>query len=293
MPPDATTTLERPASPTVTFEGHEPLVEVTRPVVGYRQRTRRVPRVVRRTVGPVLLIVGWYLVCRLHVFTSTELPSPAQTWNAAAQLWHQGQLQYNLWVSLRRVLLGLGLGVSVGVLLSVLSGFFNIGEDLLDPVIQAVRAVPLFGLLPLFIVWFGIGEAPKIYLIAIGCVFPVYINTYGAIRGVDAKLVEAGQTFGLNRLGVIRNIVLPGALPGFLVGLRFALVASWLMVIVAEQINAQSGIGYLIMEAETVNRIDIMFVGLAIYAILGLLADLLVRQLEKHLLVWRRGFTGS
>src|SRR6202020_961979 len=132
-------------------------------------------------------------------------------------------------------------------------------------------------------IWFGVGEFPKVFLIALGCVFPVYINTYAAIRGVDVKLVEAGQTFGLTRPGLVRGELLPGGLPGFLVGLRFALVGCWLEDVVAEEINAQSGLGYLINQAQTTNRTDIMFLCLAIYAVLGLLADAFVRILEPHL----------
>jgi sulfonate transport system permease protein len=132
-----------------------------------------------------------------------------------------------------------------------------------------------------------------VFLIALGCTFPVYINTYAAIRGVDVKLVEAGQTFGLNRRGLVRRVILPGALPGFLVGLRFALVGSWIIDVVAEEINAQSGLGYLINQAQTTDRTDIMFLCLAIYAILGLLADAFVRILERHLLAWRNGFRGA
>jgi sulfonate transport system permease protein len=240
-----------------------------------------------------VVLALWQLACSAHVFTSVEVASPAQVWDAARQLWEQGALQSNLLVSLQRVAEGLVLGVVVGVVLAVLSGFFHLGEDLLDPILQAARAVPVLGLLPLFIIWFGVGEAPKVYLIALGCVFPVYINTFGAIRGVDSKLVEAGRTFGLDRFALIRRIILPGSLPGFLVGLRFALISSWLFVIVAEQINAQSGIGYLIMQAQSTNRTDIMFVGLAIYAILGVAADLLVRSMERRLLSWRRGFQGG
>ncbi len=273
-----------------------PRIELTRPSVTgtvSRRRRPRVPRLARRALGLIVVLAGWQLVCSAHVFTPVEVASPAQVWDAARELWREGALQHNLWVSLRRVIEGLALGVAVGVALAVLSGFFHVAEDLLDPVLQAARAVPILGLLPLFIIWFGVGETPKIYLIALGCVFPVYINTFGAIRGVDAKLVEAGRTFGLGRVGLISRIILPGSLPGFLVGLRFALISSWLIVIVAEQINAQSGIGYLIMQAQTTNRTDIMFVGLAIYAALGVLADLLVRQLERRLLSWRRGFEGG
>lgn len=199
----------------------------------------------------------------------------------------------NLLISLRRVLEGLGLGVGIGLTLAVLSGLFRAGEDLLDPVVQAARAVPILGLVPLAIIWFGVGEMPKIFLIALGSTFAIYINTFAGIRSVDQKLVEAGETFGLTRWGLVRRVILPGALPNFLVGLRLALVGSWLIVIVAEEINAQSGIGYLIMQAQTTDRTDIMMMGLAIYAILGLLADALVRLLERRLLSWRRGFVGA
>ena len=194
---------------------------------------------------------------------------------------------------LQRVAEGLALGVAVGAALAATSGLSWIGEDLLDPVIQAARAVPILGLVPLVVIWFGVGEMPKVFLIALGCLFPVYINTYAAIRGVDVKLVEAGRTFGLTWRGLLRRVIAPGSLPGFLVGLRFALVGSWLVDVVAEEINAQSGLGYLINQAQTTNRTDIMFLGLAIYALLGLLADALVRVLERTLLVWRNSFKGA
>lgn len=251
------------------------------------------PRLVRRIVGPIAVLILWQVVCSVGVFTSYEVASPLAVFDAGRQLAEQGVLLPNLLISLRRVAIGLGLGVGIGVLLAVLSGLFRIGEDLLDPVVQAARAVPILGLVPLAIIWFGVGEMPKIFLIALGSTFAIYINTFAGIRSVDAKLVEAGETFGLTRWGLVRRIILPGALPNFLVGLRLALVGSWLIVIVAEEINAQSGLGYLIMQAQTTDRTDIMMLGLAIYAILGLLADALVRLLERRLLVWRRGFVGA
>jgi sulfonate transport system permease protein len=244
-------------------------------------------------LGPVAVLGLWQLICSARVFTSVEVASPLAVIDAAHQLWAQGVLQSNLLISLQRVAEGLTLGVAAGTVLAVACGLFWLGEDLLDPVIQAARAVPILGLVPLAIIWFGVGEAPKVLLIALGCVFPVYINTYAAIRGVDVKLVEAGQTFGLNRRGLVRRVILPGALPGFLVGLRFALVGSWIVDVVAEEINAQSGLGYLINQAQTTDRTDIMFLCLAIYAILGLLADALVRVLEHRLLAWRNGFRGA
>lgn len=269
-------------------------VHLTRPAPQRQRRARvRIPRLARRVAGPLAAIGLWQLVCSLGVFTSVEVASPVAVLDAGRQLWADGSLQANLLVSLERVAEGLAIGVAAGVFLAVLCGLFWLGEDLLDPVIQAARAVPILGLVPLVIIWFGVGELPKVFLIALGCTFPVYLNTYAGIRGVDIKLVEAGQTFGLNRWGLIRKVILPGALPGFLVGLRFALVGSWLIIVVAEEINAQSGIGYLIMQAQTTNRTDIMFLGLAIYAVLGVIADVLVRLLERRLLVWRHGFSGG
>jgi sulfonate transport system permease protein len=269
-------------------------MELVRPMPDQKpRRSRHLPRQVRRLIGPALALAVWQLVCTLGVFNSVEVASPIAVVDAGRQLWAQGELQANLLISLQRVAEGLVLGVIAGVALAVISGLFHLGEDLLDPVIQAARSVPILGLVPLAIIWFGVGETPKVFLIALGCTFPVYLNTYAAIRGVDSKLVEAGQTFGLRRGGLVRRVILPGALPGFLVGLRFALVSSWLIVVVAEVINAKSGIGYLINEAQSWNRTDIIMLGLAIYAVLGLIADAIVRLLERRLLTWRRGFTGS
>jgi sulfonate transport system permease protein len=268
---------------------------LVRPARARRRRftIARVPRLARRAIGPIVAIALWQLVCSQGLFTSFELASPVAVFDAARELASQGVLQSNLLISLQRVAIGLLLGVGTGVFLAVLCGLFWVGEDLIDPVIQAFRAVPILGLVPLVIIWFGVGEVPKIFLIALGCLFPVYLNTYAAIRNVDNKLVEAGRTFGLSRLGLVFRVILPGALPGFLVGLRFALVGSWIIDVVAEEINAQSGLGYLINQAQSTNRIDIMFCCLTIYAILGLVADAMVRLLERRLLVWRAAFAGG
>jgi sulfonate transport system permease protein len=252
-----------------------------------------IPRLARRVVGPLLAIVLWQALCSAHVFNSFELASPVQVIDAGRQLWAEGTLQSAMTISLLRVVAGLAFGVTAGVVLAVITGLFWVGEDLLDPVLQAARGVPVLGLLPLAIIWFGVNELPKIFLIALGVTFPIYLNTHAGIRGVDMKLVEAGQTFGLNRWGLIRKVILPGALPGFLVGLRYALLGAWVIDVVAEEINAQSGLGYLIMQAQTTNRTDIMCLCLAIYAILGLLTDAIVRTLERYLLVWRHGFKGA
>jgi sulfonate transport system permease protein len=286
---DVTVSAARTATPAAKAAG--PLV---RPSVTRQRVPRfRIPRLARRVIGPVLVIGLWQALCDLHLFTAFELASPLAVIDAGRQLWADGTLQAAMLVSLQRVAIGLAVGVLAGVALAVITGLFWAGEDLLDPVIQAARAVPVLGLLPLVIIWLGVGEVPKVFLVALAVVFPVYLNTHAGIRGVDMKLVEAGQTFGLNRWGLVRRVVLPGALPGFLTGLRFALVGCWAIIVVAEEINAQSGLGYLIMQAQTTNRTDIMCLCLAIYAVLGIVADIIVRLLERYLLGWRRGFTGA
>ena len=270
-----------------------PAPVLVRPAAAKARRGFPLPRWARRLIAPLAVLGLWQLICSEGVFTPIELASPVAVVNAGRELWAEGQFQSNLMISLERVAVGLGLGLLIGVTLSVLSGLFHWGEDLVDPLVQAARSVPILGLLPLVVIWFGIGEAPKIFLIALGVTFATYINTYAAIRGVDMKLIEAGRTFGLNHFGLIRRIILPGSLPGFLVGLRLSLVHSWLIIVVAEQINAKSGIGYLINAAQTWGRTDIILLGCTVYAVLGLLADFLVRRLEHTLLAWRRGFEGG
>jgi sulfonate transport system permease protein len=257
-----------------------------------RARGWRPPRTARRALGPLLLVAAWQALCSTGALSTRTMASPAQVLRAGRELWASGELQANLAISLQRVAIGLLIGVAAGVVLATISGLSRIGEDLLDPVLQVLRSVPALGLIPLVILWFGVGETSKVFLVALGTTFPVYLNTHAGIRSVDARLVEAGQTFGLGRLGLVGRVVLPGALPGFLVGLRFALVGSWLIMIVAEQINARSGLGYLINQAQAWYRTDIIVLGLVVYGLLGLAADGIVRLLERTLLVWRRGFQG-
>ena len=269
-------------------------IVLTRPIPVRKRRVPvRIPRVAWRVVGPLAVLGLWQLVCSLGVFTEVEVASPVQVFDAARQLWDQGALQSNLLISLQRVVEGLAVGVSIGVVLAVVSGLFRLGEDLLDPVIHMARCVPIVGLLPLVIIWFGVGETPKIFLIALGTTFPVYLNTYAGIRGVDVKLVEAGETFGLTRWGQVRRVILPGALPGFLTGLR--LRACRLLADCHLRRGDQRAERHRLPHHAGPDHRPYRhhFVGLAIYAMLGLIADLLVRLLERRLLSWRRGFTGA
>lgn len=258
-------------------------------------RTRRllVPRPVRRLGGPLGLLAVWWGLCAGGILDERTMASPGDVFSTARDMLGTGELQHHLVTSLGRVGQGLAIGVTAGVVFATISGLFRLGDDLLDSALQMLRSVPVIGMLPLVMIWFGIGEEPKVLLIAIGTTFPIYVNTLAAIRGVDAKLVEAGRTFGLGRLGLARRVILPGAVPGFLVGLRFALVGAWLILIFAEQINARSGLGYLLSLGRSTYRIDIIILALVIYGVLGFIADALVRLLERSLLSWRRGFGGT
>jgi sulfonate transport system permease protein len=254
---------------------------------------QRVPPELRRVLGPALLFLAWLAVTGFHLVSDRSLASPGAVFSAGRQLWDSGDLTSSLAASLYRVGISLLFGVSVGLVLAVAAGFFRVGEDVIDSAMNFLRTIPVIALLPLIIVWIGIGEDAKIFLIAVGVAFPVYMNTYAAIRGVDAKLVEVGQTFGLSRFGLIRRVIVPGAVPGVLVGLRWAIGVAWLLLVFAEQVNTEKGIGYLLNNAQSWNRTDIIVLCLVIYGILGLLSDGLVRLLERSLLSWRRGFAGT
>jgi sulfonate transport system permease protein len=268
------------------------LVEAATVARSHRERAT-LPRPARRAIGPVAVVVLWHGLSVTGVLDERTLAAPLDVLAAGRDLTASGELPHHLLTSLQRVGLGLGFGVSVGLALALVTGFSRLIDDLVDPVVQVARSIPVLGLLPLVILWFGIGEEPKVLLVAVGTAFPIYVNTHAAIRGVDDKLVEAGTVFGLGRLGLVRDVVLPGALPGFLVGLRFAVTGAWLIMIIAEQINAREGIGYLMNEARAWYRTDIIVVGLVVYAGLGLATDVIIRALERRLLAWRRGFTGT
>ncbi|MFF5920088.1 ABC transporter permease [Streptomyces flavochromogenes] len=256
-------------------------------------RTPTVPRWLRRTVGPVLLLALWQTLSTTGVLPAEALASPGTIARAGGELIGDGTLPTAMGVSLRRVAAGLLIGGIVGIVLALLSGLSRLGEDLVDAPVQMLRTVPWVGLIPLLIIWLGIGEAPKVALIALGVAFHLYLNVYAGIRGVDAQLVEAGQSLGLGRWGLVRHVVLPGALPGAMTGLRYSLATAWLALVFGESINADAGIGFLMNQAREFFRTDVIVVCLVVYAFLGLLADAVVRTLERLLLQWRPTFTGQ
>ncbi|MGW0761419.1 ABC transporter permease [Streptomyces sp. NPDC002814] len=262
------------------------------PLVPASSHRTRVPRWLRRTTGPLLLLALWQLLSVSGVLTADVLASPGRIAQVGRDLIADGSLPSAMGTSLQRVAFGLLLGTVVGTGLALVSGLFRIGEDVVDAPVQMLRTVPFVGLIPLFIIWFGIGEAPKIAIITLGVTFPLYLNVYAGIRGVDAQLIEAGESLGLSRWGLVRHVVLPGALPGAMTGLRYSLGIAWLALVFAEQVNADSGIGFLMVQARDFLRTDVIVVCLVVYAFLGLLADFVVRSLERLLLQWRPTFTG-
>jgi sulfonate transport system permease protein len=247
----------------------------------------------RRLVSPIVLVLAWEAGSRAGLIPPRVIAAPTAILSTAWDLTVTGDLPFNLLVSLARVAAGFTLGAVLGVGLALLAGLSRRGEDALDAPLQMLRTLPHLALVPLFILWFGIGEAPKVALVALGSMFPIYLNLFAGIRGVDPKLIEAGRVFGLDRLAIIRRIILPGALPSLLTGLRYALGVAWLTLVVAEQVNASAGIGQMINDARDFLRTDIIVVGLLVYALLGLSADALIRVIERHTLRWRPVLLGG
>lgn len=240
-----------------------------------------------RILSPVLLLVAWQLLSATGLIPQDVLPAPQLIFDAGVQLVRDGKLAEALEVSGVRVLEGLLLGGSIGVALGIAVGLSRWIEATADPPLQMVRALPHLGLIPLFILWFGIGELPKVLLVALGVSFPLYLNTFSAIRQVDPKLLETADVLGFSLWQRLRIILLPSAAPQVLVGLRQSLAIAWLTLIVAEQINADKGIGYLINNARDFLRIDIIIFCLVIYALLGITTDAIVRALEHRALRYR------
>jgi sulfonate transport system permease protein len=261
--------------------------EIMLPVRARVRPARHVPAIVTRLGSTVVLLALWQTASMAGLISPRVLAPPSAILTAAWTIILDGTLPYNLLVSLARVVTGLAIALGLGIPLALLAGLSRAGEDAVDAPLQMARTLPHLALVPLFILWFGIGETPKVALVVLGSIFPIYLNLYAAIRGVDPKLVEAGRTLGLSRLAMIRHVILPGAMPGFLVGLRYAVGIAWLSLVVGEQINADSGIGYMMMDARDFLRTDIILVGLLTYALLGLLGDQGVRLIERRVLSWR------
>ncbi|WP_328374153.1 ABC transporter permease [Micromonospora zamorensis] len=246
-----------------------------------------------RLVSPVALALGWELASRTGLLAPEKLPAPSDVLATGWRLSRDGTLGVHLLDSLTRAGAGLLIGGVLALALGTLAGLLRLGDDLVDPPVQMARMLPHLGLVPLLIIWVGIGESLKISLVALGAFFPIYFNTYAGIRDIDERLVEAARTCGLGQAARLRHVVLPGALPALFLGLRLAIGAAWLSLVVGEQVNAQTGIGFLMMEAREFSQTDVVVLGLLVYALLGLISDSALRVLERRMLTWRRGLRAT
>ncbi|GAA5142413.1 ABC transporter permease [Nocardioides marinquilinus] len=264
----------------------------TGPVVDERVRLRRLGPGdgVRGGIllGPVLLLAFWVVGSATGFIDERTLSAPWTVLEAARELWDDGRLQEGLVTSATRAGLGLLLGVAVGLVLALVAGLSRLGEAVVDGPVQVKRSIPSLALIPLLILWFGIGEEMKIYTIALGVLVPIYIHTHNGLRSIDGRYAELAETIGVSRTQFVRQVVVPGAMPGFLLGMRFAVTGALLALVVVEQINATSGIGYMITLASSYGQTDVIIVGLVVYAVLGLVADGAVRLIGRKVLTWRR-----
>ena len=239
---------------------------------------------------PVGIIAAWELLSLGGVIPARVLPAPTAVIAAG---WHatvSGELPRNIWVSFWRAIVGLVLGGGIGFVLGLANGLSQRSERIFDSTVQMIRNIPHLAMIPLVILWFGIDEEAKIFLVALGVFFPIYVNTHLGIRTVDPQLVEMGRTYGMSAPTLFRRVILPGALPSILVGLRYALGIMWLTLIVAETISASSGIGYMAMQAREFLLVDVVVLSILVYALLGKLADSVARLLERWCLAWHPAF---
>jgi sulfonate transport system permease protein len=252
------------------------------PALGIRRAWRRaLPWLV-----PLAVLLGWQAGSDLGWIDPDVLPAPIAVAHAGWWSLLSGELARNVEISAWRAAVGFAIGGGIGFALGLLNGLSDLAETLTDSTLQMVRNVPHLALIPLVILWFGIGEEAKIFLVALGTFFPIYVNTLHGVRSVDPHLIEMGRAYGMTRCTLIRRVVLPGALPSIFVGVRYGLGITWLTLIVAETIAASSGIGYMAMNAREFMLVDVVMFAILIYAALGKLADSAVRVLERICLAW-------
>jgi sulfonate transport system permease protein len=235
---------------------------------------------------PLLLLLCWQAGTTVGLIRGDILPSPIAVFAAGWQLLLSGELLRNVEISAWRAAAGFAIGGGIGFALGLMNGLSSLSERLLDSTLQMIRNIPHLALIPLVILWFGIGEEAKLFLVALGVFFPLYVNTMHGVRSVDSLLIEMGRAYGMSKTELIRRVILPGALPSIFVGLRYGLGITWLTLIVAETISASSGIGYMAMNAREFMLVDVVMFSILIYAALGKLADSTARLLERFCLAW-------
>lgn len=247
----------------------------------------------RRLIVPIALLLLWQYATSAGLYTRSQLPAPIDVYRAGRQLWQIHDLWPHVRISTIRVGQGFALGGLAAVALGLLVGLSRVAEELLNPTIQAIRTVPSLAWVPLFVLWMGIGEQPKIVLIAVGVFFPVYTNLVAGIRQLDRKLIEAASAYGYSGLSLAWHILLPASLPSLFTGLRIGLAQGWLFLVAAELIGAFQGLGFLLIDGENSGRSDTIVLAIIILAVLGKLTDWLLELLEHRLLRWTDTFKGG
>jgi sulfonate transport system permease protein len=235
---------------------------------------------------PIAVLLAWQAGSVAGLIDPDVLPSPISVVAAGWSLLLSGALLNNLAVSAERAAAGLAVGGSIGFALGLANGVSDLSDKLLDSTLQMLRNIPHLALIPLVILWFGIGEEAKLFLVALGVFFPIYVNTLHGVRSVDPQLVEMGRAYGMDGPTLFRRVVLPGAMPSILVGLRYALGIMWLTLIVAETVSANAGIGYMAMNAREFMQVNVVVLAVLVYAALGKIADSAARVLERLCLAW-------
>jgi sulfonate transport system permease protein len=249
--------------------------------------------VLRKLVVPLLLLVAWQLVIELGIYTRGQLPAPVDVLTASRELYERGKLFDNIGISVQRVAFGFGWGAVVALAFGLAVGVSRSVEDYLSPTLQAVRAVPSLAWVPLLILWLGIGEEPKIVLVAIGAFFPIYTNLVAGIRQIDRKLVEVGRAYGMRGLALVRGVMLPASLPSLFTGLRLGLAQAWLFLVAAELIASSRGLGFLLTDSANLSRVDITVLSILLLALLGKTTDWLLQIGERRILRWTDTFKGT
>lgn len=252
-----------------------------------RARTRSRKRFPIGWILPVAIVLVWFAAYQFQWINPVLFSSPVEVAKAFWSAVLDGSFVTNLSASVGRWLLGFAIGGALGLAAGALTGLSKVSERLLDPSFQMLRTVPIMGLVPLFILWFGLGEPPKVILIAVATFFQMYIQVFAGIRSIDRKLLEVGRVYELSTWQTLRRIIIPGAMPSILQGVRLGLGIAWLALVIAELTGANTGIGYWMQTGREYVRVDIVLAALIVFAAVGKIVDSLVRLLERRLLGWR------
>lgn len=275
--------------------GAKPATESAGPVLGPAGGPKRKSRVRKIALGsliPVLAVAVWQLGSSREWLDPLMFPAPTGIARAFYDMLQSGELWFHLKISIVRALLGFLLGGGLGLLFGLIVGMSKTAEDVLDPTVQMIRTIPLLSITPLFILWFGFGELSKVLLIALGSFFPLYVNSFLGVRNVDKRLFDVAHVLEFSKWKQVTRLVLPAAMPNVLLGLRLSISVAWLVLVVAELMGSDRGVGYLIQDARSFMRTEVVFIGILLFAAVGKLSDSLVRVLEKRLLRWQDSYRG-